>query len=197
MQKREEVLDILEHVREALKNRGTKTIAGLGRTFRQLDSFDGNKKVDKQEFKEGLRENGADLDDREVSILLDFFDTDKDGKINFDEFLVGIRGKLNPRRKAIVEKAFLKFNKNDEDDWIDAEDLKQCFDVTMHPKYQSGEMTKEEIFDEYLANMGDKNRDGKITKDEWFDYYAAVSANIDNDDHFFMLMRNAWKFDEF
>ena len=37
---------ILEKVRAQLKARGAKTIRGLGRTFRQLDSFDGNRKVD-------------------------------------------------------------------------------------------------------------------------------------------------------
>ena len=41
-----EVLVLLDRVKSALKKRGTKTIAGLGRTFRALDSFDGNKKVD-------------------------------------------------------------------------------------------------------------------------------------------------------
>ena len=197
MQSKREVADILEHVRDRLQHRGVKTIAGLGRTFRALDSYDGNKKVDAEEFKVGLKENGAVVSDREAMTLMEFFDTDGDGHVNFDEFLVGIRGQLNARRKAIVEKAFLKFNKNDKDDWIDAEDLEGVYDVSMHPKYQSGQMSKKQVFDEFLANMGDKNRDGKITKEEWFDYYAAVSANIDNDDHFVLLMRNAWKLDEF
>ena len=57
----------------------------------------------------------------------------------------------------------------------------------------SGDKTEDEVFTEFLANFGDKNRDGKITKPEWDDYYAAISANIDNDDHFIDLMANAWK----
>lgn len=47
----------------------------------------------------------------------------------------------------------------------------------------------------FLQNFGDKNRDGKITREEWNDYYAAVSANIDNDDHFVQLMKNCWRID--
>ena len=54
-------------------------------------------------------------------------------------------------------------------------------------------MTCEEVFVEFLASFGDKNGDGIITKEEWDDYYAAVSANIDNDEHFVLLMKNAWK----
>ena len=195
MQQKKEVLEVLDHVKDCLQKRGTKTIAGLARTFRALDSYDGNKKVDAGEFSVGLRENGADISEKQATTLLQFFDTDGDGHVNFDEFLVGIRGKLNARRKAIVEKAFLKFNKNDTDDWIDAQDLAGVYDVRMHPKYLSGEMSEQEIFEEFLVSMGDKNRDGKISKDEWFDYYAAVSSNIDNDDHFVLLMRNAWKLD--
>ena len=57
-------------------------------------------------------------------------------------------------------------------------------------------MTPEEVFVEFLASFGDKNGDGIITKEEWDDYYAAVSSNVDNDEHFCLLMRNAWKLDD-
>lgn len=30
---------------------------------------------------------------------------------------------------------------------------------------------------------------------EWNDYYSAVSASIDNDDHFVQLIKMAWKLD--
>ena len=43
-------------MRSQLKARGAKTIRGLGRVFRNFDSFDGNKKIDSQEFFSGLRE---------------------------------------------------------------------------------------------------------------------------------------------
>ena len=189
-----EVLVILDKVKAALKKRGTKTIAGLGRTFRSLDSFDGNKKVDSQEFYIGLQENGVDITQAEANSLLTFFDKDGDGHINFNEFLIGIRGQLNAKRQAIVDKAFLKFDR-DGSGKIDRNDLHGVYDVSMHPKYQNGEMTEEEIFNEFLSNFGDKNGDGLINHEEWNDYYAAISSNIDNDDHFVLLMRNAWKLD--
>jgi len=189
-----EVLVILDKVKAGLKKRGTRTIAGLGRTFRQLDSFDGNRKVDGQEFYVGLTECGVDITQAEASALLTFFDKDGDGHVNFDEFLVGIRGQLNAKRQAIVDKAFLKFDK-DGSGKIDRNDLHGVYDVSMHPKFQNGEMTEEEIFDEFLGNFGDRNGDGMIDKPEWDEYYAAISSNIDNDDHFVLLMRNAWKLD--
>ena len=129
-----EVLVILVRVRAALKKRGTKTIAGLGRTFRALDSFDGNNKVDSQEFYIGLTENGVEITQDESNQLLAFFDKDNDGHVNFNEFLVGVRGMLNSQRQAIVDKAFLKFDK-DGSGQIDRNDLNGVYDVSMHPKF--------------------------------------------------------------
>ena len=54
-------------------------------------------------------------------------------------------------------------------------------------------MTEDQVFMEFLSNFGDKNGDGRISRQEWNDYYSAVSASIDNDDHYEQLMRTAWK----
>jgi len=34
-----------------------------------------------------------------------------------------------------------------------------------------------------------------VTKDEWIEYYNNVSASIDNDDYFDLMMNNAWNLD--
>ena len=185
------ILVLLDRVRSALRKRGSRTISGLARTFKALDSYDGNKKVDAGEFQVGLGENGVDLTNEEATILLNYFDKDGDGCVNFDEFLVGIRGRLHDNRLAIVEEAYKKFDK-DGNGCITIEDLADVYSVEMHPKFQNGEMTKEEIFEGFLESFGDKNQDGVITWDEWVEYYSAVSSNIDNDDHFILLMKNAW-----
>ena len=57
---------------------------------------------------------------------------------------------------------------------------------------------------EFLQNFKDANKDGKISRDvnfyfkfiffiKWNDYYSAVSASLDNDDHFVEMMKMAWK----
>ena len=94
----------------------------------------------------------------------------------------------------MVDKAFLKFDK-DGNGYIDAQDLKGVYNCSFHPKVISGEMTEDQVFLEFLAHFGDKNGDGRITKHEFHDYYAAVSASVDNDDHFVQLMKSAWKLD--
>jgi Ca2+-binding EF-hand superfamily protein len=81
-----------------LQNRGANTIRGLGRAFKIIDSYDGNRKIDKEEFYFGLKDLGVNISKKEAEALLDYLDTNDDGFVNFDEFLVGIRGKPNPSR---------------------------------------------------------------------------------------------------
>ena len=178
-------------MKQQLRKRGAKEFRGIARVFRNMDSFDGNKKLDPDEFFSGLREIGCDITEEEAQNLMNFLDKDGDGTISLDEFLIGIRGKLNSKRQKAVDQAFLKFDKTC-DGVIDAADLEEAYDVSKHPKYISGEMTKDEIFMEFLQNFNDKNGDGKISKDEWDEYYSAVSADIDRDDYFVLMMQQAW-----
>jgi calcyphosin len=182
---------VIQKVREDLMARGAQTIRGLGRAFRIMD-MEGDRKLDKQEFYWGLKDMGCQLSKDECAVLLECLDTNHDGYINFDEFLLGVRGRPNEVRQERINAAFDKFNV-DGGPCVRASDLRSVYDCSMHPRVQSGEMTTDEVFTEFLASFGDKNGDGAITKSEWNDYYAAVSASMDNDDHFVLMMNNAWK----
>lgn len=108
--------------------------------------------------------------------------------------LLQVRGRPNARRQAMIDKAFLKFDR-DGFGTINSADLKGVYSVSMHPKVQKGEMTEEQVFIEFLQSFGDVNQDGQITRNEWNDYYAAVSCSIDHDGHFVELMKICWSLD--
>ncbi len=55
-------------MKKALESRGAKTIRGLGRVFRTFDSYDGNKKIDRQEFYVGLCEMGVEVSRNEANV---------------------------------------------------------------------------------------------------------------------------------
>lgn len=48
--------------------RGANTIRGLGRSFRLFDSYNGDRKVDAQEFFIGLQENGVKITKVEADV---------------------------------------------------------------------------------------------------------------------------------
>lgn len=76
---------------------------------------------------------------------------------------------------------------------IDLADMAVTYDVTQHPEYKSGKKTKDQILLEMLESFdvgGEK--DGKVTKKEFQNYYSNISASIDNDDYFELMIRNAW-----
>lgn len=105
--------------------------------------------------------------------------------------MVGIRGKPNTRRQAIVDKAFLKFDREGYG-LADVTELRSVFNCSKHPKIVAGETVDDQVFANFLKNFNDVNGQGKIDRKEWNDYYAAVSYSIDNDDHFIILMKTAW-----
>ena len=64
---------VLDRLRQQLNARGATTIRGLGRSFKCLDSYDGNRKVDSQEFFVGLQENGVKITKAESDVSSNLF----------------------------------------------------------------------------------------------------------------------------
>ena len=67
---------------------------------------------------------------------------------------------------------------------------------------RSGKKTEDEILKEFLETfeqhhntMHGTQSDGKVTMDEFIEYYTNISANVDNDAYFDLMMTNAWNID--
>ena len=73
--------------------------------------------------------------------------------INFTEFLIALRGIPNDRRQAIIDKAFLKFDKEGTG-LIDVTEIRQVYNCSKHPKVVSAEMSEEQVFSLFLKNLG-------------------------------------------
>jgi Ca2+-binding EF-hand superfamily protein len=82
--------DLLSQLKESLVARGSIGIIGLQRKFRIMDD-DGSKSLSFSEFKKAIRESSLNFSDIELSLLFNYFDKDRNGSINFDELLVGVR----------------------------------------------------------------------------------------------------------
>ena len=127
--------EIAARVRADIAGRGARTIRGISRIFKQLDSFDENKRVEPEEMLTGLTEAGVEVTLEEIEILMAKWDEDCSGDLNFDEFLKGLRGFLSEERQAIVDAAWNKFDV-DGTNTITIDDLKAAgYNVESNPKF--------------------------------------------------------------
>jgi hypothetical protein len=68
------------------------------------------------------------------------------------------------------------------------------YNVSSHRDYKNGKLTEKQILQEFLRKFeGKDTSDGNVTWDEFLNYYSGVSASIDSDPYFDLMMRQAWK----
>jgi hypothetical protein len=153
------------------------------------------------EFKKACRDFRIGLEDKDAERLFRIFDRDGSGKIDYEEFLRGVRGEMNDFRKNIAKKAFTIMDK-DKSGTLDLDDIKQTYNAKMHPDVKSGKKTEDNILCEFLDTFEmhyslshEGSRDSRISLDEWIEYYNNVSMSIDDDKYFEVMMNSAWNFD--
>ncbi|NXQ32123.1 CAPSL protein, partial [Alaudala cheleensis] len=182
--------DPLERLRLQCLAKGSAGIKGLGRAFQIIDG-NNSRTLDFNEFLRGLRHYAVIINKEEAQELFQIFDKDGTGTIDFDEFLVTLRPPMSNARKEIIMQAFQKLDKTG-DGVVTIEDLRGVYNAKYHPKYLNGDWTEDQVFRAFLDHFDSPHdKDGKAK--EFINYYAGVSASIDTDVYFIIMMKNAWK----
>lgn len=182
----------LEQVRASIRRHGAVGINGIGRKFRIVDdSGDGH--IQASEFAKAMSELGFRFPDHEMQALFNVFDDNQDGKINYEEFLGAVRPPMTIKRKRLVQKIFemLDLNKNG---ILTPSDLKARFRPQGDPRVQNREMTAEQVAREFLSTFDVFDGNGEVGLEEFTKYYQGVSASIDDDSYFELMLRNAWHY---
>lgn len=180
----------IEAFKEALKARGTHGIVTIGRKFKSMDD-DGSGKLCYDEFKKACKEVKLAVSETDLMRLFRAFDSDASGYITFDELLQGLKGPLVPRRKDMVAMAFKILDKTG-DGVVTMHDIQGRYDAKKHPDVIAGTKTAQQVLEEFLSVFDGRESKGTITYGEFEQYYSCVSASVDDDDYFELMIRNAW-----
>jgi Ca2+-binding EF-hand superfamily protein len=192
--------DLLERLRTKLASRGSRGIIGLSKQFRIMDD-NHSMSLDKYEFNKAMQDYMLGFTEGEIGRLFSFFDYDRSGLVEYDEFIRTVRGPMNPNRKAVVAKAFTVLDK-DKGGFVDINDIRGTYNASRHPDVLAGKKTEQQILQEFLEtfetahNMRNNDApDHIVTKAEFEEYYNNISASIDRDDYFEAMMNSAWNLD--
>jgi Ca2+-binding EF-hand superfamily protein len=161
-----------------------------------------SRSLDLYEFTKAVKDYMLGFNDGEIKSLYAYFDIDRSGSVDYDEFLRVLRGPMNPNRKKFALQAYNKLDK-DGNGYIDINDIKGVYSAKTHPDVTSGKKSEEQILLEFLETFETHHSlrnngapDHVVTKEEFEEYYNNISASIDDDAYFELMMNNAWKIND-
>ncbi|XP_049402654.1 calcium-dependent protein kinase 32-like [Solanum stenotomum] len=132
-------------------------VAGIKEGFQLMDI--GNRgKIDVNELRVGLQKLGHQIPESDVQILMDVGDVDKDGFLDYGEFVaisVHLRKMANEEH---LKKAFDFFDRN-QNGYIEIEELREALDDEI-------ETNSEEVINAIMQDV-DTDKDGRISYDEF------------------------------
>ncbi|KAM3288733.1 calcium-dependent protein kinase 32-like [Capsicum chacoense] len=141
-------------------------VAGIKEGFQLMDI--GNKgKIDINELRVGLQKLGHQIPESDVQILMDVGDVDKDGFLDYGEFVaisVHLRKMANEEH---LKAAFEFFDKN-QNGYIEIDELREALDDEI-------ETNSEEVINAIMQDV-DTDKDGRISYDE---FSAMMKAGTD------------------
>ena len=154
--------------------------------------------MSRAEFKKAIKDFRVEIPPESMDAVFDAFDLNRDGSIDYDEFLRLIKGPLTPPRLNLVRRAFRKLDR-DGSGVVDIEDIKGVYNASRHPDVISGKKSEDAILVEFLETfethhsiLTGGSKDGSITEEEFIEYYTNISASIDNDEYFSLVINNSW-----
>ena len=187
------IRQLIEDIKSRILRRhgGDAWLLSFSTAFRIMRSELGSSgQIDADQMCRGLTKMGVSCTLRECKDIVTALDENKNGVLEENEFLRAMRGPVSRSRRELVFRAFNILD-TDHSGTVTLKEIAEKYDASKHPRVLSGEVKQETILAEFIR-LWDKEGDGLITWAEFLDYYCTVSASIENDDYFELLMRNCW-----
>ncbi|XP_014260322.1 calcyphosin-like protein [Cimex lectularius] len=180
--------DALEKVRLLCQSRGTTGFLEFGRALRKGTT----ENMNLEDFEKGMAEAGVQLDKDEVAELFEKLDKSGSGTVTLNDVISAVMPKLPESRVKTISDAFDKLDKGNEGA-ITIDGMRGLYSVKKNTKFLSGEETEEEIKQKFCSIFEKGMSSGKISREEFFHYYYGISASIESDIHFDLMMRQTYK----
>ncbi|XP_053319648.1 calcyphosin-2 [Spea bombifrons] len=182
---------IQDVMKEKLKNRGVRTLTGLGKCFRQLDKT-GKGLLQKPQFKQALKTFHLEVSEKVFETLWSILDENKDERLDYGIFVHALIGEMNEYRKSFVRKAFMKLDPN-KSGFVSMVDLGKFYCAKKHPRVLAGNSSEDEIKLAFLETLEEACMDRReVAYCEFEDYYEGLSLGILSDEDFINILRNSW-----
>lgn len=181
-------------MREVLSLRagGFPTMKAMGTQFSIMDR-DKSGLLSREEFNIALdilfRAYKVTFTPAEKNSLFSAFDKDGGG-VSYDEYIRAVRGDMNEFRYGWVVEAW-KILDRDGRGSVTVRDIAEVYDASQNPAVRAQKVSPQEAHESFMSHY-DINHDGTVSFDEFVESYNWISASIDNDDYFELMMRNAW-----
>ena len=193
----------IEVFRTTLKKRGIRGIMAMRRAFIIADDND-SKTLTLPEFIKFCHDYRIPLSGNEINNLFEEFDTNKNGEINYEEFVSAFVGEMNERRKRLITILFETFDKNRKG-VIDLDDIRNSYNPNNHPDVVSGKKTEDEVLAEFLDFLqyhfsllkSDKEQEiNKINIEEFLAFFNNISAGVEDDDYFENIIKSGFNLED-
>jgi Ca2+-binding EF-hand superfamily protein len=199
-EKKRRQVSVLDRVRNMLVDQCGPL--GLGELRKQLTlmDLDGSLTLDEDELKKGFGLMGLYLNNREVEQVFWEFDRDKDGTVDYDEFMDGIRGgPMSHDRRKLVKQAWRHVTRGGGGSAVlDVDVLMQAFNCLWYPSVASRAADPARVVEAVHKRFcdGDNGGGNQQTVDfhAFLQYHWDVSASVEGDRMFDAVVRNTWQF---
>lgn len=189
-----ENLLFLSSVQEAaqaqIRKRGIKTITGLGRHYRELDST-GTGELLQHDLERGLLRFHIDLPPADLEQVFDIVDVDGERRLDYSVFMRTVLGEMNEFRKGLVRKAFVKVDTHKQGT-IHISDIRKFFNVNSPYKPGSDADSTKNALQAFLSAVRTSERQEDVSFIEFEEYYEGLGLGVDDDQDFANILRNTW-----
>ncbi len=179
---------VLARLVAAGKLLGPRSWVGLTRAFKQASPSGG---LNREEFAAVLSAFGLSVSPKEVELIFRAFDANNDGSISYDEFMSELRGELRGQRLATVQKAF---------DRIDARgagrvplsEISRAFNAHADQRVVNGDISPAQAVQDFMSTFDFEDSEGLVSWRDFLEYYTCVSATVESDSVFTLMVWNTW-----